>query len=45
MKSGQIIEKRSVADKAFYTFGRSPGCDFLLEHPSASRLHGVLQYR
>ncbi|CAL8465521.1 g5057 [Coccomyxa elongata] len=45
MKSGQIIEKRGVADKAFYTFGRSPGCDFLLEHPSASRLHGVLQYR
>ena len=45
MKSGQIIEKRRVANKAFYTFGRSPGCDFILEHPSASRLHGVLQYR
>ncbi|EIE23013.1 SMAD/FHA domain-containing protein, partial [Coccomyxa subellipsoidea C-169] len=28
-----------------FTFGRSPGCDFLLEHPSASRLHAVLQYR
>ena len=45
MKAGQIIETRAVADKAFFTFGRSPGCDFLLEHPSASRLHAVLQYR
>jgi pSer/pThr/pTyr-binding forkhead associated (FHA) protein len=45
MKNGQIIEKREVAEKAHYTFGRSPGCDFLLEHPSASRLHAVVQYR
>lgn len=45
MKNGQIIETRSLSDKAFHTFGRSPACDFLLEHPSSSRLHAVLQFR
>jgi hypothetical protein len=45
MKGGQIMETRPTAEKDHYTFGRSPGCDFLLEHPSASRLHAVLQFR
>ena len=45
MKQGQILEARAVAAQDHYTFGRSPGCDFLIEHPSASRLHAVLQFR
>ncbi len=45
MKNGQIMESREVASRAHFTFGRSPGSDFVLEHPSASRLHAVLQYR
>ena len=45
MKGGQITEARPTAEKDHYTFGRSPACDFLLEHPSASRLHAVLQFR
>ena len=45
MKGGQIIETCPTAGKDHYTFGRSPACDFLLEHPSASRLHAVLQFR
>ena len=45
MKQGQILEVRPVAAQDHYTFGRSPNCDFLLEHPSASRLHAALQFR
>lgn len=45
MKNGQIMESREVASRDHFTFGRSPGSDFVLEHPSASRLHAVLQYR
>ena len=45
MKNGQIVETRSVSGRDSFTFGRTPGSDFVLEHPSASRLHAVLQYR
>jgi hypothetical protein len=45
IKSGTLVEERSITDKPFITFGRSPTADVLLEHPSASRLHAVLQFR
>ena len=45
MKGGQILERRDVCAKASYSFGRSPACDFPLEHPTLSRLHAVLQFR
>lgn len=45
IKSGTLVEERSIAHKPFITFGRSPTADVLLEHPSASRLHAVLQFR
>ncbi len=45
MKNGQIMETREVSGRDSFTFGRTPGSDFVLEHPSASRLHAVLQYR
>ena len=45
MKGVQIIETRPAAGRDHLTFGRSPACDFPLEHPSASRLHAVLQFR
>ena len=45
MKNGQIMETREVSGRGSFTFGRTPGSDFVLEHPSASRLHAVLQYR
>ncbi|KAF5836383.1 SMAD/FHA domain-containing protein [Dunaliella salina] len=44
LKGGAIVEARDVNSKDHYTFGRTPGCDFVLEHPSASRLHAVLQF-
>lgn len=45
IKSGTLIEERPLSGKPFLTFGRSPTADVLLEHPSASRLHAVLQFR
>ena len=45
MKNGQIMENKAVHEKAHYTFGRSPGSDVVLEHPSSSRLHAVLVFR
>lgn len=45
MKGGQILERRAVSAKASYSFGRSPACDFPMEHPTLSRLHAVLQFR
>ena len=36
MKNGQIMENKAVHEKAHYTFGRSPGSDVVLEHPSSS---------
>ncbi|KAK9805589.1 hypothetical protein WJX72_006586 [[Myrmecia] bisecta] len=45
MKNGAILETRDVSAKDHYTFGRSPANDFHVEHPSASRLHAVLQFK
>ena len=45
MKNGQIIDKRDVGSVGYVTFGRTPASDMVLEHPSASRLHAVLQFR
>jgi pSer/pThr/pTyr-binding forkhead associated (FHA) protein len=45
IKSGTLIEERPITDTPYVTFGRSPTTDILLEHPTASRLHAVLQFR
>ena len=45
MKNGQIIDTFSLAEKSCFKFGRSPACDVVLEHPSSSRLHAVIQFR
>ena len=37
-------QNRSLTGQPFFTFGRNPAADFVLEHPSASRLHAVLQF-
>ncbi|GIL77354.1 hypothetical protein Vretimale_2815 [Volvox reticuliferus] len=44
LKNGSIVETRAINSRPFYTFGRNPSADFILEHPSASRLHAVLQF-
>lgn len=45
MKGGQILGSRELTEKSSYTFGRAAGSDWVLEHPSISRLHAVLQFR
>eukprot|EP00798_Chlamydomonas_sp_ICE-L_P001333 gene1333-32690_t len=44
LKNGAIVDNSKVAEKSFYTFGRAVTADVVIEHPSSSRLHAVLQY-
>ncbi|XP_026462532.1 kanadaptin-like [Ctenocephalides felis] len=44
IKSGVILETKSLNQKAFWTFGRLPDCDYILAHPTISRYHAVLQF-
>jgi hypothetical protein len=46
MKTGTIVDAFVLsAERSFTTFGRNKGADVIVEHPSASRLHAVLQFR
>eukprot|EP00775_Hariotina_reticulata_P006570 gene6570-6798_t len=45
LKNGTLLSTQELNSQAFYTFGRSPTADVLLEHPTASRLHAVLQFK
>lgn len=45
LKEGCIVDIWNLNDKAYYTFGRLPSCNFVLDHPSVSRCHAVLQFR
>ncbi|MQL87125.1 hypothetical protein Taro_019660, partial [Colocasia esculenta] len=45
LKDGAIIEQLHVSEKGAYMFGRIDLCDFVLEHPTISRFHAVLQFR
>ncbi|GLJ06970.1 hypothetical protein SUGI_0054360 [Cryptomeria japonica] len=45
VKDGVILDNLNVSQKGAYMFGRSDQCDFVLEHPTISRYHAVLQYK
>lgn len=45
MKNGQIIGIMELQDQSCFKFGRIAACDVVLEHPSASRLHAVIQFK
>ncbi|XP_073010400.1 uncharacterized protein [Typha latifolia] len=45
LKDGSIIEQLDVSNKGCYMFGRVDLCDFILEHPTISRYHAVLQFK
>lgn len=45
LKDGTIVEQLDVSKKGAYMFGRIDMCDFVLEHPTVSRFHAVLQFR
>nr|CAG4640672.1 EOG090X026V [Eulimnadia texana] len=45
LKTGTIVATQDLTKKPFIVFGRLSNCDIVLEHPSSSRFHAVLQYR
>ncbi|XVF81821.1 hypothetical protein PTKIN_Ptkin15bG0186700 [Pterospermum kingtungense] len=45
LKDGCIVDRFEVYEKGAYMFGRVDLCDFVLEHPTISRFHAVLQFR
>ena len=45
IKNGALIEKIDLTRKPYIVFGRLPDCDVILEHPSISRYHAILQYK
>ncbi|XP_078503623.1 kanadaptin [Lissotriton helveticus] len=45
LKNGVILSSLHLAGQTWFVFGRLPGCDVSMEHPSVSRYHAVLQYR
>ncbi|XP_045508795.1 kanadaptin [Colias croceus] len=45
LKSGMIVEKVDLTQKAYFVFGRLANCDVMLAHPTISRHHAVLQYK
>jgi hypothetical protein len=56
LKGGQVVDaidlsallsekKKEKSENAFVAFGRHPSCDVVIEHPSSSRLHCVLQFK
>ncbi|CAH9084347.1 unnamed protein product [Cuscuta europaea] len=45
LKEGSIIDQLDVNKKGAYMFGRVDLCDFVLEHPTISRFHAVLQFK
>ncbi|XP_050509875.1 kanadaptin [Diabrotica virgifera virgifera] len=45
LKNGVIIETVNLMEKPFWVFGRFVNCDIIMQHPTISRYHAVLQYR
>jgi pSer/pThr/pTyr-binding forkhead associated (FHA) protein len=46
LKNGVIVSQvEQLQTKKYWTFGRFETCDIVMEHPSISRYHAILQYR
>eukprot|EP00897_Mesotaenium_endlicherianum_P010618 jgi/Mesen1/9585/ME000656S08851 len=45
LKEGSVIENLNVCEKGAYMFGRSERCDVVMEHPTTSRFHAVIQHK
>ncbi|GMH38668.1 hypothetical protein BSKO_06552 [Bryopsis sp. KO-2023] len=44
LKNGAMVSKHDISGKDHAILGRSPMADVLIEHPSASRCHAVIQF-
>lgn len=45
LRNGSIIDNVYLSNRAYTVFGRSPDSDIVLEHPTISRYHAIIQYK
>ena len=45
LKGGLIAQSFELTGRPWFAFGRSASCEVVMEHPSSSRVHAVLQVR
>lgn len=45
LRDGSIIDYISLTHRSYTVFGRSPDSDIVLEHPTISRYHAIVQYK
>ena len=45
LRNGSIIDYISLSHRPYTVFGRSPDSDVVLEHPTISRYHAIVQYK
>ncbi|CAF3690629.1 unnamed protein product [Rotaria sp. Silwood1] len=45
LRNGSIIDYISLSHRSYTVFGRSPDSDVVLEHPTISRYHAIIQYK
>jgi pSer/pThr/pTyr-binding forkhead associated (FHA) protein len=45
LRNGSIIDYISLSHHPYTVFGRSPDSDVVLEHPTISRYHAIVQYK
>jgi pSer/pThr/pTyr-binding forkhead associated (FHA) protein len=45
LRNGSIIDYISLSHRPYTVFGRSPDSDVVLEHPTISRYHAIIQYK
>jgi len=45
LKDGSVIDQFHVYEKGAYMFGQVDLCDFVIDHPTVSRYHAVLQFK
>jgi pSer/pThr/pTyr-binding forkhead associated (FHA) protein len=45
LRNGSIIDYISLSHRAYTVFGRSPDSDVVLQHPTISRYHAIVQYK
>ncbi len=45
LRGGSIIDYISLSHRPYTVFGRSPDSDVVLEHPTISRYHAIVQYK